>query len=86
VRQQQSRTGGHRNIYCESKNPCLGGYPWLENNEQPKGTVASLSEEIGYVEYIDMVKLSSLLSNDPRHVYLVAQQAVSYIHPCQFCT
>jgi uncharacterized membrane protein len=30
-------------------------------------------EKIGYVEYIDMVKLGSLLSNDPRHVYLVAQ-------------
>jgi uncharacterized membrane protein len=66
--------------FIASKSPCLGGYPWLENNEQPKGTVAVYPEKIGYVEYIDMVKLGSLLSNDPRHVYLVAQPG-SFIHP-----
>lgn len=65
---------------ARAKSPCLGGYPWLENNEQPKGTVAVYPEKIGYVEYIDMVKLGSLLSNDPRHVYLVAQPG-SFIHP-----
>ncbi|MFT4427456.1 DUF2254 domain-containing protein [Enterobacter hormaechei] len=63
-----------------AKNPCLGGYPWLENNEQPKGTVAVYPDKIGYVEYIDMAKLSWLLTDDPRHVYLVAQPG-SYIHP-----
>ncbi|WP_227542057.1 DUF2254 family protein [Klebsiella pneumoniae] len=35
---------------------------------------------MGYVEYINMVKLSKLLTNDPRHVYLVAQPG-SFIHP-----
>ncbi len=58
---------------ARARNPCLGGYPWLENNEQPKGTVAVYPKKIGYVEYINMVKLSKLLTNDPRHVYLVAQ-------------
>lgn len=65
---------------ARARNPCLGGYPWLENNEQPKGTVAVYPKKIGYVEYIDMVKLSKLLTNDPRHVYLVAQPG-SFIHP-----
>ena len=65
---------------ARERNPCLGGYPWLENNEQPKGTVAVYPKKIGYVEYIDMVKLSKLLTNDPRHVYLVAQPG-SFIHP-----
>ncbi|MDW5657489.1 DUF2254 family protein, partial [Klebsiella pneumoniae] len=55
---------------ARARNPFLGGYPWLENNEQPKGTVAVYPKKIGYVEYIDMVKLSKLLTNDPRHVYL----------------
>ncbi|MHA1028229.1 DUF2254 domain-containing protein [Enterobacter asburiae] len=63
-----------------AKRPYLGGYPWLENNEQPNGTVAVYPEMIGYVEYIDMVKLGKLLSEDPRHVYLVAQPG-SFIHP-----
>ncbi|MDF8463761.1 DUF2254 domain-containing protein [Escherichia coli] len=35
---------------------------------------------LGSVEYVDMVKLSKLLTNDPRHVYLVAQPG-SFIHP-----
>ncbi|HGD7645190.1 TPA: DUF2254 family protein [Escherichia coli] len=65
---------------ARARNPCLGGYPWLENNEQPKGTVAVYPKKIGYVEYVDMVKLSKLLTNDPRHVYLVAQPG-SFIHP-----
>ena len=65
---------------ARARNPCLGGYPWLENNEQPKGTVAVYPKKIGYVEYIDMVKLSKLLTNDPRHIYLVAQPG-SFIHP-----
>ena len=65
---------------ARARNPCLGGYPWLENNEQPKGTVAVYPKKIGYVEYIDMVKLSKLLTNDPRHVYLVAQPG-RFIHP-----
>lgn len=65
---------------ARARNPCLGGYPWLENNEQPKGTVAVYPKKIGYVEYINMVKLSKLLTNDPRHVYLVAQPS-SFIHP-----
>ncbi|MDF3803627.1 DUF2254 family protein, partial [Enterobacter hormaechei] len=63
-----------------AKSPYLGGYPWLENNEQPNGTVAVYPEIIGYVEYIDMLKLSRLLTEDPRHVYLVAQPG-SFIHP-----
>ncbi len=67
---------------ARARNPCLGGYPWLENNEQPKGTVAVYPKKIGYVEYIDMVKLSKLLTNDPRHVYLVAQPG-SFIHPSE---
>lgn len=37
-------------------------------------------EKIGYVEYIDMVKLAILLSNDPRHIYLTAQPG-RFIHP-----
>lgn len=68
-----------------AKSPYLGGYPWLENNEQPNGTVAVYPEIIGYVEYIDMLKLSRLLTEDPRHVYLVAQPAASYTPRCQFC-
>ena len=35
---------------ARARNPCLGGYPWLENNEQPKGTVAVYPKKIGYVE------------------------------------
>ncbi len=58
---------------ARARNPFLGGYPWLESHEQPKGTIAVYPKKIGYVEYIDMVKLSKLLTNDPRHVYLVAQ-------------
>ncbi len=46
----------------------------------------SLSEEDWLCEYIDMVKLSKLLTNDPCHVYSWRSQAVSYIRPCQFCT
>ncbi len=46
----------------------------------------SLSEEDCYVEYIDMVKLSKLLTNDPRMYTSWRSQAVSYIRPCQFCT
>ena len=65
---------------ARARNPCLGGYPWLESYEQPKGTVAVYPKKIGYVEYIDMEKLSKLLANDPRHVYLVAQPG-SFIHP-----
>lgn len=65
---------------ARARNPYLGGYPWLEYKEQPKGTVAVYPKKIGYVEYIDMVKLSRLLTNDPRHVYLVAQPG-SFIHP-----
>ncbi|PMC11657.1 DUF2254 domain-containing protein, partial [Klebsiella aerogenes] len=42
--------------------------------------VAVYPKKIGYVEYIDMEKLSKLLTNDPRHVYLVAQPG-SFIHP-----
>lgn len=65
---------------ARAKHPYLGGYPWLESKEQPKGTVAVYPEEIGYVEYIDIVKLDRLLTDDPRHVYLVAQPG-SFIHP-----
>lgn len=63
---------------ARARNPCLGGYPWLENNEQPKGTVAVYPKKIGYVEYINMVKLSKLLTNDPRHVY---RGAARQFHP-----
>lgn len=63
---------------ARARNPCLGGYPWLENNEQPKGTVAVYPKKIGYVEYINMVKLSKLLTNDPRHVY---RGAAVQFHP-----
>lgn len=65
---------------ARAKHPYLGGYPWLESKEQPKGTVAVYPEKIGYVEYIDIVKLDRLLTDDPRHVYLVAQPG-SFIHP-----
>lgn len=63
-----------------AKSPYLDGYPWLENNEQPNGTVAVYPEMIGYVEYIDMLKLGRLLTEDYRHVYLVAQPG-NFIHP-----
>ncbi|MGC8214340.1 diguanylate cyclase DgcJ [Escherichia coli] len=41
---------------ARARNPCLGGYPWLENNEQPKGTVAV------YPEYFAMNNWSFLQS------------------------
>ena len=76
----KSRTGGDRNIYCESKKSMsqtdIHGLRTMNNQKE----LLPYIRKIGYVEYIDMVKLGSLLSNDPRHVYLVAQPG-SFIHP-----
>lgn len=65
---------------ARAKNPCLGGYPWLESHLQPAGTVALFSKHIGYVEHIDIGKVISALSDSPVHVYLVAQPG-NFIHP-----
>ncbi|CAM6950254.1 hypothetical protein ESCOCP349B_13610 [Escherichia coli] len=35
---------------ARARNPCLGGYPWLENNEQPKGTVAVYPYNLFYTK------------------------------------
>ncbi len=65
---------------ARAKNPCLGGYPWLESGHQPVGTIALFSHHIGYVEHIDVGRLVSALSDSPVHVYLVAQPG-SFVHP-----
>lgn len=65
-----------------AKNPYLGGYPWLEKDVQPKGTVAIYPRSIGYVEYVDIDRLHALLSGSPLHVYLVSQPG-SFVHPTQ---
>ncbi|MGQ7148143.1 hypothetical protein ACUOA8_57815, partial [Escherichia sp. SS-MK2] len=50
---------------ARARNPCLGGYPWLENNEQPKGTVAVYPKKIGYVEYVSMAACSTFAVVSP---------------------
>jgi len=65
---------------ARAKNPCLGGYPWLESDRQPAGTIALFSQRIGYVEHIDIGRLVSALSHSPVHVYLVAQPG-NFLHP-----
>ncbi|HEI9812193.1 TPA: DUF2254 domain-containing protein [Serratia marcescens] len=63
-----------------AQDPCLGGYPWLESDTQPAGTIAVYPKDIGYIEHIDIGKLASALSDSPVHVYLVGQPG-SFVHP-----
>lgn len=63
-----------------AQNPCLGGFPWLENDVQPIGTTAIYPENIGYVQHIDIGKMAALLAETPIHVYLIAEPG-SFVHP-----
>lgn len=65
-----------------ARTPYLGGYPWIESAQQPKGTTAVYPRSIGYIEYIDVGRLSALLSGSPLHVYLVSQPG-NFVHPAQ---
>lgn len=68
-----------KTFIARAKDPCLGGYPWLEADRQPAGTKAIYPQQIGYVEHIDIGSLAALLTGRPEHIYLVAQPG-SFMH------
>ncbi|WP_330992629.1 DUF2254 domain-containing protein [Pluralibacter gergoviae] len=67
-------------LTARAQAPCLGGYPWLESDKQPAGTVPLYLQSTGYVEHVDIDKLASLLKGTALHVYLVAQPG-TFVHP-----
>ena len=75
-------------LRARAQAPCLGGFPWLESDAQPAGTVPVYAQTTGYVEHIDMDKLAARLKGTDTHIYLVAQPG-SFVHfstPVMFAT
>ncbi|MDS7877044.1 DUF2254 domain-containing protein [Klebsiella pasteurii] len=60
--------------------PYLGGFPWPENEKPPMGTFTLYSEQIGYIEHIDMGRLYLSLEDSAIHVYLNVQPG-NFLHP-----
>lgn len=71
-----------QSFIARAKNPCLGGYPWLDRGVQPAGTKALYAESIGYVQHVDIAMLASLLEETGVHIYLLAEPG-SYVHPAR---
>ncbi len=69
-------------LLARAQTPYLGGFPWLEPQQQPTGTVALYPQSVGYVEHVDVGKLASALKGSDSHVWLVAQPG-SFVHPAQ---
>lgn len=60
--------------------PWLGGQPWKTPQSPPEGSTAIYSEQIGYLQYIDMGKLASNAESQKCEIY-VACQPGAFIHP-----
>lgn len=62
--------------------PYLGGTPWLAPKVRPDGGVALCTDQVGYVQHIDMGLLAEVADRNHGRIYVEVLPG-KLVHPCQ---